>query len=302
MLSDALDLHVVEVGIAHTWGRPGGTLREAPEWAAFRAAGVYEPAGEGVTFAPVTLAAEELSADPVDDLALLGGRIAGAVAQGARHGARFMMVGGNCACVPGMVGGLQRVHGTDARIGLVWVDAHGDFNTPRTTQTGFLGGMPVAVVAGLCHAGWREGAGIRAPIPTDRITMVDVRRLYPGERALVEASDITVVPMGDPALGEAVDPQAAATHRLNPQVDLDVHGPARIPAPIGGVPGGADVAETVSALERVFDTGRVGAFALVSLYATRPGGDRSVAAAIDILRPCLRRWAQAGARVLEEAT
>lgn len=296
-----MDLHVVEVRVAHTWGRPGGTLRQAPEWESFRAAGVYEPAGEAISFAPVTLDEAELAEDPVDDLALLGGRIADAVAEGARTGARFMMVGGNCACVPGMVGGLQRVHGADARIGLVWVDAHGDFNTPGTTETGFLGGMPVAVVAGLCHGRWRDAAGIRAPIPTDRIAMVDVRKLFPAERRLVEASDVTVVPIAGPELGEAVDRLAAATDLLYLHVDLDILDPSLIPAHMAGVPGGPGVAETVSALERVFDTGRVGAFALVSLYATRPGGDRSVAAATEILGPSLRRWARAGARVLEEA-
>ena len=87
---------------------------------------------------------------------------------------------------------MQQAHGADARIGLVWFDAHGDFNTPRTTLSGMLGGMPVAVSAGLGWPHWRELAKQAAPLPTDRIVMVDVRNLDAPEEQLVRATDIVI--------------------------------------------------------------------------------------------------------------
>lgn len=132
-------------------------------------------------------------------------------------------------------------------------------------------------------------------MPTDRIVMVGVRALVPGEEHLVRASDITLVPIDGAELGDEVDRLAAKTDLLYAHVDLDILDPSLIPAHMAHAPNGPDVAQTVAALERVFDTGKVGAFALVSLYATRKHGEKSVAAAIEILRPCLQRWAETSA-------
>jgi arginase len=283
-----MDLHVVEVRMAHTYSRPDGILRDAPEWRTFRDAGMYDGVGGAVTYAQVDFDASELAEDPVDDVALIGGRIAGAVAQGA--GKKILMIGGNCANVPGVIGGLQDVHGPAARIGLIWIDAHGDFNTPRTTPGGILGGMPVAVVAGMCLPKWRAGAHVQVPIPTDRIVMVDVRALLPVEEQIVRASDIQVVPIAGPELGEAAERLAREVDVLYVHVDLDILDPSLIPSHMAHATDGASIEETVAALGACFDTRSVDVFALVSYYATRPGGDVSVAAAADILAPSLAHW------------
>jgi arginase len=291
-----MDLHVVEIPIAYLYGRPGPRVRPAPEWELYREAGVYAGAGGDVSFAQARIDLEEtVEADPVADVALLGGRIASAVAEGVRAGRKVLMVGGNCTCVPGMVGGLQQGLGPLTRIGLVWIDAHGDFNTPRTSDNGLLGGMPVATVAGFCLPAWREGAGIEVPLSTDRIVMVDVRRLYPEEATVVAASDITVVPLDSPELGVAVDRLAAETDLLYLHIDLDILDEELIPAHMAKEPDGPSVAQTVAAVERVLDTGRVEAFALVSLYAMFPEGEKSVAAATAILRPVIEHWAAVSA-------
>ena len=111
---------------------------------------------------------DEATGDPVADLGAYGGLIAGVVGEAIRSGSWPVLTGGSCNHLPGMIGGIQRALGATTRVGLLWFDAHGDFNTPNTTLSGMLGGMPVAVVAGLCHATWREGAGIIAPLPANR--------------------------------------------------------------------------------------------------------------------------------------
>jgi arginase len=291
-----MDLHVVEIPIAYLYGRAGPRVRIAPEWELFREAGIYSSVDGDVTFAQARIDLEEINEEnPVADVALLGGRIADAVAEGVRAGKKVMMIGGNCTCVPGMVGGLQQGLGPMTKIGLVWIDAHGDFNTPKTSDNGLLGGMPVATIAGFCLPAWRKGAGIDVPLSTDQIVMVDVRQLYDKEAVIVEASDITVVGLDSPELGPAVDRLAAETDLLYVHIDLDILDRELIPAHMAQEPGGPNVEQTVAALDRIFATGRVDAFALVSLYAFLPEGDKSVDASIAILRPAIERWTQVSA-------
>ena len=111
---------------------------------AYREIGVYSAAG--VPFSEVEPRFHEKMRQPEEHLniGILGGMIAEEVASGLKAGDGILVTGGDCTHSTGVLGGLQLVHGADARIGLVWFDAHGDFNTPKTTLTGSLGGMPVA--------------------------------------------------------------------------------------------------------------------------------------------------------------
>src|SRR5215212_9104950 len=132
---------------------------------AYAASGAYAGLGDTTIVEP-GFPEEQRDEEPTVNLGLIGGEIADAVAAGRREGKPVLVVGGNCAAVPGVVGGLQEAHGPAAKIGLVWFDAHGDFNTPRTTLSGMLGGMPVAVSAGLAYPRWREMSRQEAPPPT----------------------------------------------------------------------------------------------------------------------------------------
>jgi len=288
-----IDLQVVEVQVAYRFGRPGPRVLPTPEGAAYREQGVYAAAGGDVRIVQATLGLEETVADdPVADVSLLGGRIAAAVAAGVRANRRPLLVGGNCTGAPAMLGGLQQGHGPLTRIGLVWIDAHADCNTPATSSDGLLGGMPVATMAGLCQPRWRRATGLEVPLPAERILMLGVRRLGEAERVLVEASDITRLPVDSDQLAGAAARLAAETDLLYVHIDLDVLDPALVPAHYAREPGGPGVEEILAALAPIFETGRVGAFALVSLYAVAPEGAKSVAAATAILRPALARWAQ----------
>src|SRR5690606_9468299 len=93
----------------------------------------------------------------------------------------------------GVVAGLQRAHGAGAVIGLIWIDAHGDFNTPETSVSGILAGMPVAILAGLAGPLWRGAAGLAAPIPTDRILIAGVRNLDERESKLMNSTSVQVL-------------------------------------------------------------------------------------------------------------
>lgn len=94
----------------------------------------------------------------------------------------------NCNSLLGMLAGVQH-SGPGAhpwKVGLVWIDAHADFNTPETTLSGMLGGMPVATAAGLCLARLRLQSGLDPALPCSYITMIGVRDIDPLEQELVD--------------------------------------------------------------------------------------------------------------------
>jgi arginase len=287
-------LHVVRVRYeGHEPFRPGADPTDG-----YAASGAWEVFGPPTVATPV-LPDEARTGDPVVDLGILGGEIAAAVAAGRRAGRPVLVAGGTCGVTPGVVGGMQQAHGPGVRIGLVWFDAHGDFNTPQTTHSGMLGGMPVAVAAGLAHREWRERSRLVAPIPTDRILMVDVRNLDPEEAVLVRAVGIPVLspapgfPGGD--LAAAVADLAARCDLLYLHIDVDILDLSLVPNHPTGEPNGPDVAQTLAAMETVFATGKVAVVALVSVRADGAGGAVSLRSGIELLAGSMAAWRRYGA-------
>jgi arginase len=281
-----MDLHVVEVRSAN---RPmhGEIPRELDS---FRQSGVYDVAGGKITYVRPWVQDDEFVAEPTENLALMGARIADSVAEGFAAGTNVVVSGGNCNVLPGVIGGLQQAHGSTARIGLVWFDAHGDFNTPKTSLSGMLGGMPVAVSAGLCFPEWRIAAHQAVALPTDRIIMVDVRNLDPAEDTLVRATAINVVPVSGNALRDTVQQLAAKTDLIYLHIDLDILDEQLTPSHNTKEPNGPDVAQTLEAVQAVLDSGKVEAIGLVSVYPVGEGGDTSLASATELLRGMIQRW------------
>ncbi len=284
-----MDLHVLELR-ATNWQARQPVPRELD---AFRQSRVYDGAEGKVTYARPWVEENELAEDPVDSLALMCGRIADEVAAGFAAGEHVVIAGGNCGALPGVIGGLQQAKGATARIGLVWFDAHGDFNTPNTSLSGMLGGMPVAVSAGLCFPNWRIGAHQEAALPTDRIIMVDVRNLDPAEEQLVRATAVNVVPVSGPALEQAVQELAAKVDIIYLHIDLDILDESLTPSHGTKEPNGPDMATTVAAVQTVLDSGKVEAVGLVSVYPIGEGGDTSLASGTELMREMIHRWATA---------
>lgn len=265
---------------------------------AYHAANAYAAAGVPVQISEPKLPTGNEVAEPQIQLGDLGGAIAEDVAEGHRAGRAILMTGGNCSHAPGVLGGLQDVYGPGARIGLVWLDAHGDFNTPHTTLTGSLGGMPAAVCAGLGHPEWRERAHIRAPLPTDRIVLVDVRNLDEAEGALIRATDVRVAAPapGFPGeeLGPAIARLAERTDVLYLHIDADILDQSLVPNHITAEPNGPSMAQVQAAIECVMSTGKVVAFAVVSVYFQGRSMAADLASGVELVRSGLASWRRYG--------
>lgn len=265
---------------------------------AYAAADVYDAAGVPANVVEPRFPELRRAEGATENLGILGGEIADAVAAGRNADNAILMSGGDCSHITGVLGGLQDAHGPDAKIGLVWFDAHGDFNTPKTSISGMLGGMPVAVAAGLGYAEWRLGSHIVAPLPTERIVMVDVRNLDPLEEQLVRATAVTVAApaSGFPgeALATAIDALADRCDYLYLHIDSDILDESFVPNHGTKEPNGPNMEQVLAAVDTVMATGKVVALAVVSVYGEGEGSETSVASGIELIRGSLASWQKHG--------
>jgi len=146
-------------------------------------------------------------------------QIAGAVASARARGAFPLTLSGNCITSVGTIAGLGA-----GKTGVLWFDAHGDFNTPETTIGGFLDGMALATTVGRC---WRSLAATVpgfVPVAEQNVVLVGGRDLDPAEAELLAASNVTHLrALEAPArLDAALDALGRRVDQLYVHIDLDV--------------------------------------------------------------------------------
>ena len=262
----------------------------------FAQADIYDAGGVPYTAVEPEISEAARQDDPEINIGLICGAIATDVARGLRQGSAVLLTGGNCHHMTGVVGGIQDAYGAETKIGLIWFDAHGDFNTPGTTITGSKGGMPVAVAAGLAYPTWRELSHIVAPIPTDRILFVDVRNLDPLESQLIHATDARIAKIGGDPHGEdfarAVNELAERCDVIYCHIDADVADEAFTPMHGTKEPDGPTLDEVNDAVRTVMATGKVIAFALVSVYSNGDSEGIDAQSGISTLKAALESWRQ----------
>jgi arginase len=140
---------------------------------------------------------------------------------------------------------------------MLWLDAHPDFNTPETTRSGSLGGMPVAVATGRALHRLRLDAKLDPPIADRYVVMGGVRLTDPLEQHLLEESQIAQVGVDDlrratPAVFEQLDRLSRTTDKLYVHIDMDVLDPREVMGHGNKVPGGPSSDELAKLFELIF--------------------------------------------------
>jgi len=181
---------------------------------------------------------------------------------------------GDCMAVIGVLAGLQR-KGLDPT--LLWFDAHGDFHTWDTTTSGFLGGMPLAMLTGRGEQSIVEAAGLR-PLPEQRVVLIGARDLDPGEDDAVASSEMTVVAVPDLVSLDLSGP-------LYVHVDVDVVDPGDLPAVNYPAADGPSLEATLSVMRYLAATDRVVAFSVSSWNPEHPGAEQAAAATLALAAP-----------------
>jgi arginase len=174
------------------------------------------------------------------------------VAEAVRDGDRPVSIAGDCCTPIGVLAGLQAagLHPT-----LVWLDAHGDFNTPETSPSGFIGGMPLAMIVGRGDQALTRTAGLAA-FPEADVFLAEARDLDPGEADALRGSAVRHVPrLADLPLQLPASP-------LYVHLDVDVLSPSDAPAMMFPAAGGPSLAEARAVMESLAATGRVAAVSM----------------------------------------
>jgi arginase len=124
-----------------------------------------------------------------------------AVADAVARADRPLVLSGDCPTSLGAVAGLQRRY---RDLAVVWLDAHGDFNTPAISTSGYLGGMPLAMLTGREPELFCDPLGLR-PLADTNVVLADARDLDPAERDALTASQVHRVPADPAAITSALE-------------------------------------------------------------------------------------------------
>ena len=168
-----------------------------------------------------------------------------AVAGAAARSARPLLLSGDCPAALGVVAGLQRRH---RDLAVVWLDAHGDFNTPAITISGYLGGMALAMLTGRAPEPFGDALGLR-PVADTHVVLADARDLDPAERDALTVSQVRRVPADPAAITSALAGLGPTPVYLH--LDVDVIDSAQLPGlrfPSGPGPSVAQIEECLAAV------------------------------------------------------
>jgi len=202
-----------------------------------------------------------------------------------------VVLGGDHSLAAGSVGAsadFAAAH--DGEIGVLWVDAHGDMNTPASTSSGNVHGMPLAALLGPEPAELSK-IGARSPkIRAEKTVLIGVRNLDPNERERVRESKIHVFTMKDidrygiaTVMERALAIAGAGTHGIHVSFDLDVCDPVIAPGVGTPVKGGLDYREAHMVMEMVADSGRLMGLDLVEVNPILDSQNQTATLAVELV-------------------
>jgi arginase len=249
-------------------------------------------------------------ADPVPSLRNIGEvaawttAISASVHTALRSGAIPVVLGGDHSLSMGSVDGVAR-HCRDLgrELFVLWLDAHADFNTPETSPSGNLHGMPLAALCGEAGLEPVFAAIDRPHLLASHIHLFGIRSLDRGERRLLRSRGVDVVDMRlidewgvAVPLRRILDRVAAARGFLHVSLDVDFLDPTLAPGVGTTVPGGATYREAHLIMELIHDSGLMGALDVVELNPFLDERGKSALILVDLVASLF------GRRVIDRAT
>ncbi len=197
-----------------------------------------------------------------------------------RDGGLPLVIGGDHSIAMGTLAGLQR--GRERQPGLIWIDAHADINTPQTTQSGNVHGMPVAF------------ALERGDVAPERIAYIGLRDLDAGERSAIRDRGIRAYSMTDidrigmeRVIEEAILIAAAGQGSVHVSFDMDGIDPTEAPGVGTPVRGGMTYREAHLAMEAVAEAGIVGSLEFTEINPILDEKNRTAELAVELILSAL---------------
>ncbi len=259
---------------------PYGGARNSPELSTnpdyIHAAGLERLIGEwgGELIRPIQdirlNAEQERQYGEWNRMALANANFADVVREGLQDDLITIGLEANCNDLLGMLSGLKYdSDGNARRVGLVVIDAHGDFNTPETTLSGMLGGMPVAIAAGHALHNIRKTTGLAEPLPMSDIVWGGVRDLDPLEADRFTEYEVQQFSVQDVRelsanLKKQMDDLADRVDVVYVHIDMDVLDPAEVPGHSLAVADGPSSKDLAAAMTMMFENPKTVALGIAS--------------------------------------
>ena len=184
-----------------------------------------------------------------------------------------IVLGGDHSIAVGTISGMaESFRRQNGKIGLMWFDAHADFNTPQISPSGNVHGMPMAAIMGYGPIELTHIFGFSPKIQPERAVMIGIREVDPQERELVKSSGVRVFTMKEidrrgigSVMDEALSIVTKDTDGFSVTLDADFLDPYESPGVATPVRGGADYREAHLAMEMVADTKKMVSFEIAEI-------------------------------------
>ena len=217
-------------------------------------------------------------------------RIAAKVVEESSAGAIPLVLGGDHSVALGTLGGLASAHGPG---GVLWIDAHPDINTPDTSPSGNVHGMPLAAALGLAGPEFESDAWPLPAVDPRRVALLGIRQLDRGERRLLRDAGVRAFSMSEidrigveRATREALD-LVAGPGFVHLSLDLDALDPEIAPGVGTPVRGGLTYREAHLALELVAESGLVGSLEVVEVNPILDRENTTATTAVELVASAL---------------
>lgn len=202
-----------------------------------------------------------------------------------------IVLGGDHSIAIGTVSGVaEHFRSKNEKIGLIWVDAHADMNTPESSPTGNIHGMPLATVLGLGHARLVEMGGFWPKVAPKNVCLIGIRDIDNHEREIVKKSGIHAYTMRDvdergmrAIMQESIGFANDGTAGFHVSFDLDGMDPRDVPGTGTPVKGGISWREANLLMEMVSDTGRMTSLEVSELNPVLDVKNQSGEVAVDVI-------------------
>jgi len=190
-----------------------------------------------------------------------------------QQGRTPLVLGGDHSIAAGTVSGVaESFRREDKKIGLLWFDAHADFNTPEISPSGNVHGMPMAAIMGYGPIELTHILGFSPKIRPEHAVQIGIREVDPGERELVKKSGIRVFTMKEidrrgigSVMDEAISIVTRDTAGFAVTLDADFLDPIESPGVATPVRGGANYREAHLAMEMIADTKKMVSFEITEI-------------------------------------
>ena len=221
--------------------------------------------------------------------------IAAHTQQAVAEGKVPLVLGGDHALAAGSVAGAAaHFAASNQRIGLIWLDAHGDLNTPSSSRSGNVHGMPLAHLLGHGDSALATVAGVRPAVRPENVALVGIRDLDEPEREHIDKWKLRTMTMRAidergvrSVMEEAIAVASDGTAGIWVSFDLDCVGPEAAPGVGTAVPGGMTYREAHLAMEMLADTKKIIGVDLVEVNPVLDEHNRTAAVGAELLLSAL---------------